>query len=292
MSQCESRDLVTTTMRPYMTWQQIWPFIVLMVAALVAHPAGAATINFTNAGGSGSYGNSLSFSSSGIGVTVSAWAETGSQSPASSGYYLFQTAQIWSWSTGLGICNRTEGTASSGCDNNEHEMDSVGRDDLMAFYFDQVVSFANLQITVDPYDGSGSDPNDRDVRFWVSTVGAAPNLGTYTFNTLAPTFGTGYLSSASSSYSAYTHSLNGGNGGALSGNLLLLSGNYLNRNCTNSNVSSDMECEAYKVTNLTVTPVSQVVPVPAAAWLLGSALGVLGGVRRRQQCGGSRTSAL
>ncbi len=239
--------------------------------------ASAVTIDFTAAGGSGSYGNNMVFSDGGITVTVSAWAETGSESPASSGYYLFQTAQIWSWSTGLGICNRNEGLANSSCDNNEHELDSVGRDDLMVFYFDQVVDFDALQVTVDPYDGSGSDPNDRDLRYWVSTVGAAPALGTYTFNTLAPTFGTGFLSSASSSYNPFTHNLGGGSGGALTGNLLLISGNYANRYCTNSNVSSDTECEAYKISSLTI----QAIPVPGAVWFMGSALGLMAWVRRR-----------
>jgi hypothetical protein len=260
-----------------------------LIAGLVAvlgsvSLASAATINFTNAGGSGSYGNSLTFADSGISVTVSAWAETGSQTPANSGYYLFQTAQVWSWSTGLGICNRNEGTANNSCDNNEHELDSVGRDDLMVFYFDQVVNFANLQVTVDPYDGSGSDPNDRDVRYWVSTAGAAPSLGTFTFNTLSPTFGTGFLSPASSSYNPITHNLAGGGGGTLTGNLLFISGNYLNRNCTNSNISGDSECEAYKITNLTVS----MVPVPAALWMFGPALGAIGWARFRGKQGASR----
>ncbi len=252
-------------------------FMLAMILSAATTTASAITIDLTNAGGAGSYGNNLVFADGGITVTASAWAETGSESPASSGYYLLQTAQIWSWSTGLGVCNRNEGVASGSCNNNEHELDAVGRDDLMVFYFDQVVSFAALQVTVDPYDGSGSDPNDRDLRYWVSTVGAAPALGTYTFNTLAPTFGTGFLSSAASSYNPFTHSLTGGSGGALTGNLLLISGNYANRNCTTANVSSDSECEAYKISSLTI----QAVPVPGAVWFTGSALGLLGWVRRR-----------
>ena len=256
--------------------------VAIGVAALtVTGAAAATTINLAGAGGTGGYGNSLHFSNSGIGVDVYAWAETGAEAPAGSGLYALQTAQIWSWATGLGICNSTEGLANSTCDNNEHEMDTAGRDDLMVFWFDQQVSFESLEITVDPYDGTGSDPNDRDLRYWVSTAASPPDLSANTFNTLSPTFGTGLLDPVSSSYGAYTHLLYGGGGGAITGNLLLISGNYAIRNCMNANVTSDMECEAYKVTNLTVSTVSEVVPIPAAAWMMLSALGCLGVLRRR-----------
>lgn len=220
----------------------------------------------------------MQFSSGGITVDVHAWAETGAEAPASSGYYKFETAQVHSWATGLGNCNRDEGLASVSCNDNEHEVDSVGRDDLMVFFFNQTVDFSQLEISVDPYDGSGSDPNDRDIRYWISTVAAAPDLSTYTFNTLAPTFGTGALSAASSSYGIYTHYLNGANGGAATGNLLLISGNYKIRSCSNYNGTSDTECEAYKIKSLSVAPV---IPVPAAAWLMGSALAAIGLLRRR-----------
>ena len=57
----------------------------------------------------------------------------------------------------------------------------------------------------------------------------------------------------------------------------LISGNYANRYCTNSNVSSDTECEAYKISSLTI----QAIPVPGAVWFMGSALGLMAWVRRR-----------
>jgi hypothetical protein len=242
---------------------------------LLAGSAGAVTIDFRNhPTNSGGYGNSLSFSSGGIGVSASAYAETGTQSPPASGFYLFQTAQIWSWSTGLGICNRNEGVAGSTCDSSEHEVDTIGAADLLVLVFDQAVSFFNL--TVDPYDGPGSDANDRDVYYWVGNVPSLPNLLTETFDTLdnLPGFGAPVHSAASDSYDPFTHALSG------TGNVLLLSGVYFNNTCKSSNGYGNSECEAYKIKNINVIS-APVIPVPAAVWLFGSALGLLVVVRRK-----------
>lgn len=246
-----------------------------VLLAGLALPASAVTIDLRNAGGSGGYGNGLGFNAGGIGLNVSAWAETGSTSLSKAGYYYFQSAQVWSWSTGIGICNRSEGLANNNCDNNEHEVDTVGYDDLIAFLFDRPVDFASL--TVDPYDGSGSDPNDRDIIYWVGNVDAAPNLTSYTFSSLAdlPGISPETWLQATSSYNPLTHSLSG------TGNLLLVSGNYHDRNCRNADVTTNDECEAYKIANITVSASTSVVPVPAAAWLFGPALGLLSLARRR-----------
>ncbi|MBM4196844.1 MAG: hypothetical protein FJ197_07065 [Gammaproteobacteria bacterium] len=230
----------------------------------------------------GGFGNSLNYSAGGVNVSLYGWAETGAlQTSTPSNFWLFQTAEIYSWSTGVGVCNRVEGTLASGnCSVNEQEIDTVGsRDDLIVLYFDQIVSFGNLQVTVDPWDGPGSDPNDRDLRFWVATVASgAPNLSTYSFNTLSTAFGTSYLSSVISSYDAYTHLL-GSVIGPLSGNLLMISGNWFDRSCVNRNSTADKECEAWQLASIDVDV--NVIPVPAAVWLLGSALGLLGWMRRR-----------
>ena len=244
--------------------------------------AGAATIDLSGAGGPYGFGNTLQFSAGGITVDVYAWAETGAlQTTIPSSFYAFETAELQSWSTGIGICNRMEGATSSGCDTNEHEIDTVGRDDLIVLFFNQVVSFDNLEVTVDPWDGVGSDPNDRDLRYWISTVGSAPDLSTQTFNTLSPAFGAGMLSNASSSYNAFTHLLHNAGASSISGDLLLISGDFMNRNCTNADITQDLECEAWKLKSVVVNSPTQVVPVPAAVWLLGSALGCLGLARRR-----------
>ena len=161
---------------------------------------------------------------------------------------------------------------SAGCSSNEHEVDTVGRDDLVVFFFDQVVEFEFL--TIDPFNGPGSDPNDRDIIYWVGNSASLPDLTTETFNTLdlLPGFSDETQSSASSSFNPYTHTLSG------TGNILLLSGDYHDLGCKNKNVSSDRECEAYKLKNITVTAV---VPVPAAFWMMGSGLLGLLAMRRK-----------
>jgi hypothetical protein len=245
--------------------------LVAAFLAGVATTAGAATINFSSADDTGvsTYGNSLAFSSDGIGVTARAFAETGAAT--GSGYYRFQTAEVFSWSTGLGICNRTEGTANVTCDNNGHEIDTGGRDDLLVLVFDQVVNFSSL--TVLPFDGAGSDPNDRDVIYRVGNLAALPDLAGYSFDTLGGIAGVGaeVLSAASSGYDPFTHALSG------SGNVLFVSGNYHDRGCTAADVDDDGECEAYKVVDVVVSAV----PVPAVAWLLVPAFGIVGLRRRR-----------
>lgn len=247
--------------------------VVAFIGSFFSPAVLAATIDFTNAGGSGGYGNSINFSQGGIGVNAKGWAETGAETPPGSDYFLLQTAQVYSWSTGLGICNRSEGLAGSGCSDNEHEVDTVSRDDLLVLYFDQIVNFEFL--TVDPYNGSGSDPNDRDIIYWVGTVGASPNLASNTFDTLDLVSGVGseILSAASSSFNPYTHALSG------TGNLIMISGNYHDLNCKNKDVTQDIECEAYKVSNITVSAI----PVPAAVWLFGSGLLSMAALARRRR---------
>jgi hypothetical protein len=259
-------------------YPQITRSALCALALAVSGAAQAATIDFSNGGTGGGYGNTLAFSGGGITVNAYAWAETGApQTSTPTNYWYFQTAEVSSFSTGLGICNRVEGQIGLSCDTNEHEIDTVGRDDLLVLYFDQLVSFEQLDILVDPWDGPGSDPNDRDIRYSIATVSSAPNLSTYSFATLSTAFGPSYLSAASSSYNAFNHVLPT----PMTGNLLLLSGNFIDRNCTASDISGDIECEAWKLKSIMVRPVEKVVPVPAAVWLLGSALGVLGWLRRR-----------
>lgn len=251
--------------------------LALFIAGLLtAGPSGAVTINFTSGPANvGGFGNSLTFSNGGISVTASAFAETGTQTPANSGWYLFQTAEVYRWSTGLGVCNRNEGyVAQNSCGDDEHEIDTVGRDDLLLFVFSQNVVMQS--ITVDPYDSSGSDPNDRDITYWVGNLANLAALTTRTFNTLGtmPGFSETYLA-ASSGFDPLTHLLSG------TGNVLLVSGDYRDRNCKNADVTTNSECEAFKIKNLVVSAAPAVVPVPAAAWLFLSAFGVLTIARRK-----------
>ncbi len=246
-------------------------YISILLLSLISNYAAAATFDLTGAGGNGGgFGNNLTFTQSGISVSVSAYGETGPEHPPHSNYYLFETAEVFSWSSGLGICNRHEGSAYGGCNVNEHEIDTVNRDDLLVFEFDQVVNFES--ITVDPYNGPGSDPNDRDISYWTGLVSTLPDFTVETFNTLSQIAGINddIFSSASSGFSPFTHLLSG------TGNLLLLTGNYQQLFCKNYNSSSSKECEVYKINSIEVSPI----PLPGAAWLLGTGLVLLTGCRK------------
>lgn len=239
---------------------------------LIFFTAGAhsATVDLTGVGSNGGgYGNSLSFTDGAVSFDVYAFGETGAETPVSSQYYSFETAEIYSWATGLGSCNRQEGMVGSGCSASEHEVDTINRDDLLVFVFDQVVDFNFL--TVDPYNGPGSDANDRDIIYWAGTVASLPDLTSETFDTLAGLFGPETHQSASEGYAPYTHSLSG------TGNIFLLSGNYHDLSCKAHN-SNREECEAYKIADISFTATT--VPVPAAFWLFGTAIIGLGSYRR------------
>jgi hypothetical protein len=247
---------------PFISSGRHWLPTALLCA--LAAPLQAATISLTGAGGnSGGYGNSLLFTTGSISVVATAWAETGTRS--GSGWRL-QTAEIHSWDPGIGICNRNEGLALSTCSDSEHELDTDGRDDLLVLFFNQRVHFDS--VTVTPHDGPGSDPNDRDITYWVGDIALYPDLSGKTINTLdsIAAMGNGQLSAALSAYSPLTHALTG------TGNALFLSGRYASR-CTGRNVSGDGECEAYKIRDISVRAAS-VVPLPGALWLLSTALAI------------------
>ena len=95
-------------------------------------------------------------------LQVKAWSNT-ANTPVNG----FETAWIQRFSTGLGVCNRLEGSISS-CVNTgvAHQVDNVGQQDLVLFLFDSPQALQSL--TIDPYGVW-----DRDVSFWVGNV--APN---------------------------------------------------------------------------------------------------------------------
>jgi len=235
----------------------------------------AATINFTSLTNSSGYGNVLTTTQSGITVTLSAYSETGLEDPLGSGFYKFQTAEIFSHSTGIGICNRNEGTMASGCTDDEFEIDTLDRDDLLVMTFDQNVNFES--VFIDPFDGvNAPDPNDRDIVYWTGNIGTLPDLTNQTFNTLATlsVFGSEKINAAITSYTGASRTLIG------TGNVLLLSGKWRDRLCSGT-ATDDTACEAYHLTSINVSPATSPVPVPAAVWLFGSALAGLFGFSRR-----------
>lgn len=233
--------------------------ILLMMAC---QAASASTWTFASGGtyystSGSSYGNQLTFFQGVETLRVQAWANT-----ATSPSYGFETAFIQRFSSGLGVCNRGEGSISS-CINSSvnHQVDNVGQQDLVLFLFDSPQAMQLL--TIDPYGVW-----DRDVSFWVGNV--APNL-TLSGSTFAHLGSLGFGSQVNSLNSASDAALTISLGGYM-GNALLVGGLY----------PADSTPDRFKLRSLTTTSgATSVVPLPAGVWLLGPALGLLAGLRRR-----------
>jgi hypothetical protein len=238
----------------------VLPAILLLMATQAAT---AATWNFSSGGSAystsgSSYGNQISFYEGGETLRVTAWANT-ANAPVKG----FETARIQRFSTGLGACNRGEGSVASCVGSNvRHQIDNVGQQDLVLFLFDTPQAMQAL--TIDPYGVW-----DRDVSFWVGTVSSGVSLNGSTFGTLgALGFGSQVNSLNSASSAALTISL-----GGLVGNALLVGGLY----------PADNTPDRFKIRSLTTSAIT-VVPVPAAGWLLATAVGLLAGLRRQAAC--------
>ena len=238
--------------------------------AAVSNVQASTTIDFTIPGspaamiGSG-FGNALDFG----GLTVTAWATTGS--PNSN----IEDAQIDRFSTGLGVCNRSEGV---NCGDPAHQVDNFGDDDYVLFLFDQQVDFES--IVIDPFNTW-----DRDVSFWVADITSSGVLSNMNPAILDPISGdtnsNGPTSSAdfpfynkrnaNPSSNPKTFNLSNALGGS-TGNALLFA--------ARADAGDYYDNDRFKISSLTYTAV---VPVPAAVWLFGSGLLGLVGVARRRK---------
>lgn len=234
---------------------------VFVVLALGCEAAAASTWTLASGGTyatrSGStYGNRLNFSQGGQTLRVSAWSNTVDGPP-----YGFESAFIQRFSTGLGVCNRDEGSirkcVGSGLD---HQVDNVGQLDLVLFLFDSPQAMQSL--TIDPYGAW-----DRDVSYWVGTVSPTVTLSGLTFDNLATVgFGSRHDALNSVGEAALTVGL-----GGLVGNALLVGALH----------PADNSPDRFKMRTLVTSwAPSAVVPLPPAAWLFLSALGSLAAMRR------------
>lgn len=234
--------------------------LVLLVQAAPAH---AATFwDFRNGGApetvvGGLFSVHRVFTAGGLTVDASAWADTGT-SPAGS----FAGGYLGRYDSGLGVCNRSEARSSGGLTGCvfdggfRNQVDNVGQQDLVLFVFSQAVRLD--AITVDPFG-----LYDRDLSFWIGTVTAPLNLTGVTFAGL-PGLGFGPRQDSLNGIGAGPLTI--GLGGVV-GNALLVGARY----------PADGLADKFKIQSILTA--EAVVPAPAAAWLLVSAVGGLGALR-------------
>lgn len=238
-----------------------------VIALLAANAATAATFWDFRTGGSPSsvvgsgWGNVRTFTMGSETARVTAWADDGTTPPLPS----FRNAYSGQYSTGLGICNRSEAVVAGSlalCATDggvRDQVDNVGNNDFMLFEFSAAQVMHS--ITIDPYGAF-----DRDVTYWIGTVSSPLNLTGLTFTDLAAL-----------GFSAQVDSFNGVgdapltiNLGNVTGNAILFGALYP-PNGTN---------DKFKIQSMSTTTAA-VVPVPGALWLLGSAVAGLAALRRR-----------
>jgi hypothetical protein len=228
-------------------------------------PASAATlVDFANGGApeaivGGLFSVHRIFSADGIAVDVSAWANTGTN-PAGS----FAGGHLGRYDSGLGVCNRGEAAVAGGLSNCvfdgglRNQVDNVGQHDLVLFVFSETVRLD--AITIDPFGAF-----DRDLSYWIGNVSTPLQLAGLGFGNLA---GLGFGARQDSFNGVGADPLTIALGG-VTGNALLVGARY----------PADGLADKFKIRSLEVS--AAVVPVPAAGWLLVSAVGGLGALRTR-----------
>lgn len=204
--------------------------------------------------GSGTYGNNRTFTSGGVTLTVSAWGYTyGSNDNA------LESAALGRWSTGLGVCNRSED-----CTSPQHQVDNVGIDDWVLFVFSEPIDITTVRI--DPYG-----TYDRDVSYWTGNVTTPINLTGVRYSSTLPTdlADLGFTERRDQTYSSSGSPLN-----------VPITTGYVNAMLFGARIEPDSTAgDRFKIASLTgdfrvppPPPPPPSVPEPSALLLMGAGL--------------------
>jgi hypothetical protein len=161
--------------------------LLLAAAALpLALTAAPLSFNLTGSSSNGSIGNSRTYASGGVTMTVTGWGSTGD------GNTTLAAGAVGRWSTGIGVCNGAEG---AGCGSPQHQVDNNGQFDFVMFQFSETVELGGVRLN--PYGN-----RDTDVTYWAGMADGGANLAGLSLSDLAGILG----------LSGPTHDLTSNNG--------------------------------------------------------------------------------
>lgn len=239
-----------------MKWKGAAAFFTILLAPSLAL---ASVVYDLQSGGTAStstgsgYNTQLNFNLNGLVLKASGVSNTGSGGK-------LEKSQVLRYSTGLGVCNQSEGT---NCGNPEHQVDNNNNVDFVLFEFNKSVEFKS--ITIDPYG-----EYDRDVTFFVADL-SDPTIQ----------YGTWKLSDLSTYWGIAAADINN----SKSGDPLTISlsglGNRLLFGAYSGNSQSFYGVDRFKIKTLEVRAIPS--PEPSSLALLGSGLVAAGFIRRRKK---------
>ena len=137
----------------------------IVAASLTATAQTSLNWNLAGSGGTGTIGNSKTFTTDGVMLRATAWGYTKGSSDNA-----FEAARLGQWSAGLGVTNVHEDGSSP-----YHQADNAFHNDWILFVFDTLVDIGSVKVQPSP------GPYDRDVSYWVGNIDPALNLDGVTY---------------------------------------------------------------------------------------------------------------